>query len=391
MSEKNNNKESEVELLKKKLSLLIKGLKEEKQITTKLKEENDLLKSELEDKKILIKKINEENEILKYDLEEKKVLVKKMKEEYQELMQEKIPPEKLSSFFTSLEKEQNIETPDEEKFKLKKENEEFCQKIKILEKDKNYYMKQLEIIEKQKDSEINSLKSQLNLYKDSIIESEEKSSKLINNIKQEQLISNDKESKIAKLQKEIDNLNINNTSLKQQNAYYMNIIEQLKCNMENKGKEFYYLEKEIDDNKEINIKEYIFKGYINKISKWLVSDWNKFKKNMTIFFGKKNFLVTFEMNGCNFDVDIEDILKIEYYCENQKKIKFVIEGKGKKFIMQALNIMSKKTNEQYYDAIFVSSFTERECKYIIKFYTTIKNNFKKEKEEQINSTFDWGF
>ena len=216
MSEKNNNKESEVELLKKKLSLLIKGLKEEKQITTKLKEENDLLKSELEDKKILIKKINEENEILKYDLEEKKVLVKKMKEEYQELMQEKIPPEKLSSFFTSLEKEQNIETPDEEKFKLKKENEEFCQKIKILEKDKNYYMKQLEIIEKQKDSEINSLKSQLNLYKDSIIESEEKSSKLINNIKQEQLISNDKESKIAKLQKEIDFLLKDITKLCQQ-------------------------------------------------------------------------------------------------------------------------------------------------------------------------------
>ena len=98
MSDNNLSQVQEIDTLKKKLSLLIKGLKEEKLITTKLKEENELLK---------------------YDLEEKKLLLKKTKEEYQELVQSKISPDKLSSFFNSLENNEIIETPDKEKFNLK--------------------------------------------------------------------------------------------------------------------------------------------------------------------------------------------------------------------------------------------------------------------------------
>ena len=65
----------------------MKGLKEEKLKTTKLKEENELLK---------------------YDLEEKKTLLKKTKEEYQEFAQSKISPEKLTSYLNSLENIENI-------------------------------------------------------------------------------------------------------------------------------------------------------------------------------------------------------------------------------------------------------------------------------------------
>ena len=56
MSDKNINQVQETEILKKKIGLLIKGLKEEKLITTKLKEENELLKYDLEEKKLLLKK-----------------------------------------------------------------------------------------------------------------------------------------------------------------------------------------------------------------------------------------------------------------------------------------------------------------------------------------------
>ena len=43
MSDNNLHQVQEIDVLKKKMNILIKGLKEEKLITTKLKEENELL------------------------------------------------------------------------------------------------------------------------------------------------------------------------------------------------------------------------------------------------------------------------------------------------------------------------------------------------------------
>lgn len=380
----NNNNQTQtqdVEVLKKKITLLIKGLKEEKQLTTKLKEENELLK---------------------YDLEEKKLLIKKTKEEYQELAQSKISPDKLSSYFDLLENQENIETPDKEKFKLKKENEEFQKKIDLLEEEKKNLLSKIEQIEKGKESEINSLKNeilslqnQLKSYKDSMLESREKSSKLIDNIKYEKLVNNDREAKIAKLQTENESLISNNNLLKQQNGYFMQIIEQLKNQIESKGKEFYYLEKEIDDNKIIKQDEYIFKGYINKMSKWLMTDWNKIKRTINIFFGRKIYNVSFDVNGHSFDVDIDDVLKMDYYHDNKKRIKFVVDGEGKEQFQRSLNMSNKKTKnndeEDNTDAIFVCSFTEKECKYILEFFKDMKNKYNQERGGFINSSINIGF
>jgi hypothetical protein len=380
----NNNNQTQtqdVEVLKKKITLLIKGLKEEKQLTTKLKEENELLK---------------------YDLEEKKLLIKKTKEEYQELAQSKISPDKLSTYFDLLENQENIETPDKEKFKLKKDNEEFHKKIDLLEEEKKNLLSKIEQLEKGKESEINSLKNeilslqnQLKSYKDSMLESREKSSKLIDNIKYEKLVNNDREAKIAKLQTENESLISNNNLLKQQNGYFMQIIEQLKNQIESKGKEFYYLEKEIDDNKIIKQDEYIFKGYINKMSKWLMTDWNKIKRTINIFFGRKIYNVSFDVNGHSFDVDIDDVLKMDYYHDNKKRIKFVVDGEGKEQFQRSLNMSNKKTknndDEDNTDAIFVCSFTEKECKYILEFFKDMKNKYNQERGGFINSSINIGF
>ena len=381
MKDNNNNLNQEIEVLKKKVTLLIKGLKEEKQLTPKLKEENELLK---------------------YDLEEKKLLLKKIKEENQELAQSKISPEKLSTYFNFLENQENLETPDKEKFKLKKENEEFEKKINNLEEEKKNLLKKIKNLEKGEESEIillkneiSSLKNQLDSYKDSILENQEKSSKLLNNIKYEKLVNNDKEAKIAKLQNENETLISDNNSLKKQNEYFMQIIEQLKNQIENKGKEFYYLEKEIDDNKEIKINDYLFKGYINKLSKWLLKDLNNITKNISLFFGKKAFNLSFEINGKKMDINIEDILKIDYYHENKKRIKFIIDGDGKEEIKKVLNINDKKKNKSNEDdnieAILVCSFTEKECKYILKFYREMKVEYDKECGGFINSSMTIGF
>ena len=380
------NQTQEIEVLKKKVTLLIKGLKEEKQLTIKLKEENSKLK--------------DENELLKYDLEEKKLLLKKKKEEYQELVQSKISPDKLSTYFNFLENQDHLEAPDKEKFNLKKENEEYKKKINILEEEKKNYLQKIEKLEKGNESEITSLKNeisslrnQLLSYKDSILESQEKSSKLLNNIKYEKLISNNKDTKIEKMQNENESLISTNNLLTKQNAYLMEIIEQLKIQLENKGKEFFYLEKEIDDNKEIKVNEYTFKGYIKKISKWLIEDLNKIKSNISIFFGKEAYKVLFEMNGKNFSVNIEDILKIEYYHNNKKGIKFVIDGDGKEEIKKSfgMNKRTKKDDDVNTDVIFVCSFTEKECKYILKFYIEMKNKYEKEFGGLINSSIGIAF
>ena len=175
----------------------------------------------------------------------------------------------------------------------------------------------------------------------------------------------------------------------------MNIIEQLKNQIENKGKEFFYLEKEIDDNKEIKIQEQVFKGYINKMSKWLVVDLNKIKRNISIYFGKKAYNLSFEINNKIFNVSIEDILIMDYYHENKKRIKCIIDGDGKEQIKKALNFINnknkKKTEEENTDVIFVCSFTEKECKYILQFYREIKNKYDKECGGFINSSMTIGF
>ena len=228
MSDNNLHQVQEIDVLKKKMNILIKGLKEEKLITTKLKEENELLK---------------------YDLEEKKLLLKKTKEEYQELAQSKISPEKLSTFFNSIENNEILDSPpDKEKFNLKKENAQLQSKLKSLEEENKTYNEKIKAIENKYElqiislnDEITSLKNKLMTYKDSIYESQEKSTKLIDNIKYEKLISNDKEAKIVKLQTENENLNSANNALKKQNEYFLQIIEKLKDQIEDKGKEFFYL------------------------------------------------------------------------------------------------------------------------------------------------------
>ena len=201
MSDNNLNQVQEVDVLKKKMNILIKGLKEEKLITTKLKEENELLK---------------------YDLEEKKLLLKKTKEEYQELAQSKISPDKLSTFFNSLETNEILDSPpDKEKFNLKKENDQLKASLKSFEEENKTLTEKLKSIENKYEmqiislnEEITSLKNKLLSYKDSINESQEKSTKLIDNIKYEKLVSNDKEAKIVKLQNENDNLQSANNALK---------------------------------------------------------------------------------------------------------------------------------------------------------------------------------
>ena len=378
MSDKNLTQVQETELLKKKIGLLIKGLKEEKLITTKLKEENELLK---------------------YDLEEKKLLLKKTKEEYQEFVQSKISPEKLTLYLNSLENNEILESPDKEKFNLKKENEQLNNKVKILEEENKTFSEKIKSMEekyekqiKEYNDEITSLKNKLSSYKDSIHESQEKSSNLINNIKYEKLISNDKDAKIEKLQKENGDLISSNNLLKNQNEYLMKIIENLKNQIEDKGKEFFYLEKEYDENKEIKMDNHTFKGYINKMSKWLVTDLNKLNRNISIFFGNKPLKISFTINNHNFDVDIDDILKMDYYHENKKKIKFIIDGQGKEDIKKAVDLNNKRENkDENTDAIFVGSFTEKECKYIKKFYQEMKNKYEQENGLFINSTLGVGF
>ena len=71
-----------------------------------------------------------------------------------------------------------------------------------------------------------------------------------------------------------------------------------------------------------------------------------------------------------------------------------IDGEGKESIKKALNFNNKrkKSNEDdTIEAVFVCSFTEKECKYIIQFYREIKVKYEKEFGGYINSSMTVGF
>lgn len=96
------------------------------------------------------------------------------------------------------------------------------------------------------------------------------------------------------------------------------------------------------------------------------------------------------------DINIEDILKTDYYRENKKRIKYIIDGEGKEEIKKALNIninnkKIKNNEDDNIEAILVWSFIEKECKYIIKFYSEMKVKYEKECGGFINSSMIIGF
>ena len=144
--------EAQIIELKKKINILVKGLKEERKKSSKLEEDNDLLKYELEEKTKLIDKYK--NDIDSFSS-------KKFKEN----------PDKYFQALMNIPEQDSI---DEEKHKIIKQNEEYQKNIKKLESEiENLKTKIVELeknvenLQTQKKDLEEEIKNKEKLYKES--------------------------------------------------------------------------------------------------------------------------------------------------------------------------------------------------------------------------------
>ena len=377
--------EAQIIELKKKINILVKGLKEERKKSSKLEEDNDLLKYELEEKTKLIDKYK--NDIDSFSS-------KKFKEN----------PDKYFQALMNIPEQDSI---DEEKHKIIKQNEEYQKNIKKLESEiENLKTKIVELeknvenLQTQKKDLEEEIKNKEKLYK----ESNEKYILIMKDLKDDNMITNDYKSKIIKLEDENINLKTNLATLTQQNIFYVQIIEQLKKQIENKGDENYKLEKKIDAIKEIKITDYVFEGILKQVlnqkcNKEFNSVNNISKNKISILFERSTKSISFKVNGNKFVIEISDMKNITYYKKSKIEvaIEFEIDNKIRKiFGIECVNEKDsdsdsdndkKKINK---NIKLVCSFSERECKYIIKFYKEVLNIYEKEQENMLNSVLNYG-
>ena len=377
--------EAQIIELKKKINILVKGLKEERKKSSKLEEDNDLLKYELEEKTKLIDKYK--NDIDSFSS-------KKFKEN----------PDKYFQALMNIPEQDSI---DEEKHKIIKQNEENQKNIKKLESEiENLKTKIVELeknvenLQTQKKDLEEEIKNKEKLYK----ESNEKYILIMKDLKDDNMITNDYKSKIIKLEDENINLKTNLATLTQQNIFYVQIIEQLKKQIENKGDENYKLEKKIDAIKEIKITDYVFEGILKQVlnqkcNKEFNSVNNISKNKISILFERSTKSISFKVNGNKFVIEISDMKNITYYKKSKIEvaIEFEIDNKIRKiFGIECVNEKDsdsdsdndkKKINK---NIKLVCSFSERECKYIIKFYKEVLNIYEKEQENMLNSVLNYG-
>ena len=375
--------ESQIVELKNKINILAKGLKEERKKSSKLKEDNDLLK---------------------YELEEKSKLIEKYKNDIDALSSKKFK-ENPDAYFQALMNIPEQNTIDEEKHKIIKQNEEYQKNIKKLESEnadlKNKIIelkKNVENFETQKKHLEEEVKDKEKLYK----ESNEKYILIMKNLKDDNLITNDYKSKIIKLEEENTDLKTKLTSITQQNLFYVQIIEQLKKQIENKGDENYKLEKKIDDIKEIKINDYIFKGSLKQVlnqkcNKEFNSVNNITKNKISILFERYIKSISFKINGNKFVIEISDMKNITYFKKSKIEIaiEFEIDNKIRKiFGIECVKEDSDSDSNEDKKKInkyikLVCSFSERECKYIIKFFKEIQSIYEKEQENMLKSVLNY--
>ena len=375
--------ESQIVELKNKINILAKGLKEERKKSSKLKEDNDLLK---------------------YELEEKSKLIEKYKNDIDALSSKKFK-ENPDAYFQALMNIPEQNTIDEEKHKIIKQNEEYQKNIKKLESEnsdlKNKIIelkKNVENFETQKKHLEEEVKDKEKLYK----ESNEKYILIMKNLKDDNLITNDYKSKIIKLEEENTDLKTKLTSITQQNLFYVQIIEQLKKQIENKGDENYKLEKKIDEIKEIKINDYIFKGSLKQVlnqkcNKEFNSVNNITKNKISILFERYIKSISFKINGNKFVIEISDMKNITYFKKSKIEIaiEFEIDNKIRKiFGIECVKEDSDSDSNEDKKKInkyikLVCSFSERECKYIIKFFKEIQNIYEKEQENMLKSVLNY--
>ena len=326
--------------LNNKISVLIKGIKEEREKSKSLAKQLELMKYDKILKEEQISKLKSENESLN-------------------LFLSKNDPKSYFENITNINTNNINFNPEEynlmkeENVKLKKENSSLLEhnsvlKTKIEKMHEEYQLKEKKLME-----ELSQLKKERISLSNEIYEKQNKIELLNNLYKDIEIQKNNKEGDIIKYQEnEIKNKK-NEENLEEK-------IKNLEILMEKQNTQIIKL-KNIINNSKLDIDKYIFNGFVTE------DDFNEkelFNKKIQLKFNSNDINIKININNKNLEIDAKKI-KFTFYQNKKEKVMIFYENdKGEKNAM-------------------LCQFTEEECDYIFKFKKEIMDKYdeiKKNKE-----------
>ena len=333
--------------LNNKISVLIKGIKEEREKSKSLAKEIELLKYDKILKDEQISKLKSENESLNLFLSKNDP--KSYFENITKINTNNINfnPEEYTSM-----KEENI--------KLKKENNILIENNSLLKTKIEKLSEELNLKEKNYIEEINLLKKEKTSLSNELYEKQSKIELLNNLYKDIEIQKNNKEGDIIKYQE-------NELKSKKTEEILEEKIKQLE-DFNKKQSDEIIKYKCIIDNSELDIDKYIFKGIIREDD---INDKELFNKSVQIKFSSKETFIKLKIDNI--------IMKID-----AKKIKFTFyKNEKRRVLISYENIEGESKGTK---SVMLCEFTEKECDYIFKFKKKMLDKYEENNNEKETNT-----
>ena len=325
--------------LNNKISVLIKGIKEEREKSKSLAKELELMKYDKILKEEQISKLKSENESLN-------------------LFLSKNDPKSYFENITNINTNNINFNPEEynlmkeENVKLKKENAILVENNSVLKTKIEKLHEESQLKEKKLTEELTQLKKERISLSNEIYEKQNKIELLNNLYKDIEIQKNNKEGDIIKYQENEIKIKKNEENLEEKIKNLENIIQKQKDNI--------IKLKNIINNSELDMDKYIFKGFIAE------DDFNEkelFNKKIQLKFNSKDTYIKLNIDDKNMQLDAKKIKFTFYKTEKEKVMIFYENDKGEKNAM-------------------LCQFTEEECGYIFKFKKQIMNKYDENKKDQ---------
>ena len=355
MEENSNEKskeEKKIKELNNKISVLIKGIKEEREKSKSLAKEIELLKYDQILKDEQISKLKSENESLNLFLSKNDP--KSYFENITKINTNNInfnPEEYDSEEYDSM-KEENI--------KLKKENNILIENNSLMKTKIEKLSEELNLKEKNYIEEINTLKKERISLSNELFEKQNKIEFLNGLYKDIEIQKNSKEGDIIKYQE---------NELK--NKKTEEILEEKIKNLEeiNKKQNDEIIKyKFIIDNSDLDIDKYIFQGSV------IEDDFNEkelFNKTVQLKFSSKETFIKLKIDNIIMKIDVKKIKFTFYKNEKERVLIFYETNEGEK----------KGTK-----SAMLCQFTEKECGYIFKFKKKMLDKYEENKNNKETSS-----
>ena len=333
--------------LNSKISVLVKGIKEEREKTKALTKEIEMLKYDKILKEEQISKLKSENESLNLFLSKNDP-----KSYFENITNINTNNINFNPEEYSLMKEENI--------KLKKENSILIENNSILKTKIENISEESKIKEKNLTEEINTLKKERISLSNEIYEKQSKIELLNNLYKDIEIQKNNKEGDIIKYQEnEIKNKKIEE-----------NLGEKIKSleNINKKQNDEIIKLKNIIDKSILDIDQYIFKGFVKE------DDFNEkelFNKDVQLKFSSKDNFIKIKIDNTIMKLDAKKI-KFTFYKNEKEKVMIFYEN-------------DEGTNKGEKNAM-LCEFNEKECEYIFKFKKKMMEKYEENKSDTETSS-----